>query len=252
MLKKTKTVYEVARVEGPRGPRLAVHVDSAAGQSRELSPKRLSGPSGYSTFSGVKQAIAKDHNGRSDPRSAIIDAAGDELGFIEYGHFHWFPGALARYEDMQQTPDPLGYTPSGKPVLEPDQGPYLERFRPPKYNSEVTVLVHPDSVPKAYREQLFPGWTKEDHRAAAQLMSVAAQAAESEWNKLVESSVRRHGNGDGRLISGIYREHFPEETKDTLRYLARFASDAGSASVFHHHATGARTPWRNTPLNFNR
>ncbi len=146
---------------------------------------------------------------------------------------------------------PLGETSSGKPVLEPTTGPYVERFRLPKWNSELTVLGYVQ-VPRAHAQRLFPGWTKSDHREAAEIMALASDAALAEWNKLVADAVQRYGDGDGRLISGVYREHFPEETKEALRYLAHFANDATSASAFHHYATGSRTPWQQTDMHPSR
>lgn len=95
---KTKTVYEVEQVQGPRGPRYQVRVRSGAA-TQELTPHRLSGPRGVGSLQRAKEAIVRDANARPDPRSTIVDVSGDEIGIIEYGHLYWFPGALARYAD---------------------------------------------------------------------------------------------------------------------------------------------------------
>lgn len=156
-----------------------------------------------------------------------------------------------RYLPNAAESKPLGETSSGKPVLEPTTGPYVERFRLPKWNAELTVLGYVQ-VPRGHVQRLFPEWTKADHREAAEIMALASDAALAEWNKLVADAVQRYGDGDGRLISGVYREHFPEETKEALRYLAHFANDATSASAFHHYATGSRTPWQQTDMHPSR
>jgi biotin synthase-related radical SAM superfamily protein len=39
------------------------------------------------------------------------------------------------------------------------------------------------------------------------------------YNALLNSLINKHGNGNGVLISGIYREHFTDDDKKALRKL---------------------------------
>lgn len=146
----------------------------------------------------------------------------------------------------------IGETTSGKSVMEPDSGPYQQRFRLPKWNIEPTVLMMHGKPPAHVLNQLFPGWTKEDHAEAAEIMATARDEANREWNKLVQQAVKKHGDGNGHLISGVYREHFSDTTKDVLRYLAHFAGAASNASYMHYVSTGKRTPYHQTGLHSSR
>ena len=54
-----------------------------------------------------------------------------------------------------------------------------------------------------------------------------------------------YGDGNGQLISGIYRAHFPNETKESLRMLARETSELSARSLAHWQAAGRRVEtWR--------
>ena len=48
--------------------------------------------------------------------------------------------------------------------------------------------------------------------------------ASREHVALANESLERFGNGNGTPISGVVRDHFPDEVKDRLRSLARAAS----------------------------
>ena len=56
--------------------------------------------------------------------------------------------------------------------------------------------------------------------AAANEFSRAAQASRLH-SALVRSLLDKYGDGNGRQISGVIRDHFPEKDKDTLKALCR-------------------------------
>lgn len=48
------------------------------------------------------------------------------------------------------------------------------------------------------------------------------------------------GDGDGRLIAGVLRDHFPDEMKRVLRTYARSIGDCGDWSALYWQAAGKR------------
>lgn len=57
-----------------------------------------------------------------------------------------------------------------------------------------------------------------DLQPAVVLLRLSAQY-EEQWGRTVDAALRNHGDGDGKLISGVYRSHFPETVKTGLRDL---------------------------------
>lgn len=63
----------------------------------------------------------------------------------------------------------------------------------------------------------------------------AAVRCETAWSHTVDGAIAQFGDGSGVLISGVYRDHFPETVKATLRILR---NDGNSA------IDDARAAWR--------
>jgi hypothetical protein len=73
-----------------------------------------------------------------------------------------------------------------------------------------------------------------DLARAARLFSASCKASR-DWDALVSRNLAQHGD-HGSQISGICREHFPEDVKDELRALA------AQVSGFSAQAYAARPP----------
>jgi hypothetical protein len=63
-----------------------------------------------------------------------------------------------------------------------------------------------------------------EHFAEAARLSRAHVAA-------VQAAIRRYGEGNGQLISGVARDHFPDRVKNRLRALARGVSVQNDAGI---------------------
>ena len=54
----------------------------------------------------------------------------------------------------------------------------------------------------------------------------AAVRCETAWSGTVTAALAEFGDGTGILISGVYREHFPANVKETLRILRTDGNNA--------------------------
>lgn len=128
------------------------------------------------------------------------------------------------------------YGASGKTVL--NDARYDQRYkrgRPVATYGE-TVLQNPKLMPR-----VFPEMTRTQHTARARAFRAAMPHDADAWNKLVDDAVKRYGNGDGHLISGVYRSHFPEAVKTKLRYHAYAQTLLGKAAFAHETAARMRS-----------
>ena len=117
----------------------------------------------------------------------------------------------------------------------PEPDPYRRRFRMPKWNGPITVT---DDHRLFRRLPEFSDWTKARHEGAARDYCAQASSYNQIWRELVDRSLAIYGNGDGVLISGVYRDHFPDAVKDALRVHAHGASDFSAKSLAHWRAAG--------------
>lgn len=88
-----------------------------------------------------------------------------------------------------------------------------------------------------------------DERNASALCSeinlLAAEHLRMALSHAISAALREYGDGDGRLISGVYRGHFPEEVKEVLRGLNRDINTLEDSSVFKWEIAGKRMhTWR--------
>lgn len=115
-----------------------------------------------------------------------------------------------------------------------ERDPYARRFTFPKWNRTVTV----EDEPRLFRRlPEFANWTKARHKAVAREYKAIAAVDRAIYGQCVTIAERLYGT-DGPLISGVHRDHYPEDTKETLRYFARRVGDFSSKSLAHWAAAG--------------
>jgi len=121
--------------------------------------------------------------------------------------------------------------------------PYTERIRPPKYNREMKLSSLDASNQRRYAPRYFTDWDQDDHLyAAVQQLERAAKLEEKHFHTAMKA-VERYG-GQGALIAGGLRDHWPESVKQPIREAAWAASAAMDAAHFHYAATSKRKPFR--------
>src|SRR3972149_5639746 len=90
--------------------------------------------------------------------------------------------------------------------------PYTERIRPPKYNREMKLSSLDASNQRRYAPRYFTDWDQDDHLyAAVQQLERAAKLEEKHFHTAMKA-VERYG-GQGALIAGGLRDHWPESVK---------------------------------------
>lgn len=122
--------------------------------------------------------------------------------------------------------------------------PYWETHKFPKWNRLVTVLDEPRLM---RRIPYFASMTKAEHKELAEDFARKAADLLDRHTALVQQALDDYGD-QGSLISGVIRDHFPDSVKDELRYYAHGGTLLADTSAAHHQASGARKPWRDTPL----
>jgi hypothetical protein len=120
------------------------------------------------------------------------------------------------------------------PSLDPR---YHTRVKFPKWNIQPTVLQEPRLFPR-----LFPELTKADHLRLSREFEQKEKEMMKRWIRNVDLAMLTYGDGNGRLISGVVRDHFPEKVKDKLRALAHEGVEYGDAARAHWKASGKRIP----------
>ncbi len=119
--------------------------------------------------------------------------------------------------------------------------PYLRQFTYPKWSR--TVRVTDEHKLFRYLPE-FSSWTKAQHYQEALDALQQARAIDSAYQEAVQDALRTYGS-QGSLISGIVRDHFPDEVKDLLRSRARALTYHRDRSVAHWQAAGKRLQtWR--------
>lgn len=116
----------------------------------------------------------------------------------------------------------------GTRLIAPER--YARRYRVTGWNGTVDACM----VPCVLRAEVYgQAWTRDEHDTAAEAWIRIAGDLARMWREVLAIALRDHGEGDGVLISGVYRDHFPREVKDTLRDLARAETFAWDASLAH-------------------
>lgn len=115
---------------------------------------------------------------------------------------------------------------------------YRLTFKIPKWNVRVTATMDTRAMRRAFPERVRDkAWHLDRSLRAMRLSGYAHE----EWQIRASEALRQHGDGDGVLIAGVIRDHFPPEVKEHLRGAAHTASDLRGISLAHWQAAG-KTP----------
>ena len=117
---------------------------------------------------------------------------------------------------------------------------YVRRVQMPKWNLPVTMLMEP-KVAIRYNTSWGIPTSKSAHAQRVDYFSDLAQKLDHEWNATVDLAVEAYGD-QGSLISGVYRDHFPNDVKDRLRFLAHGKTMAIDAARLHDYLSKTRSP----------
>jgi len=124
---------------------------------------------------------------------------------------------------------------------ENERDPYRRRFTFAKWTRTVTVLDEYRLFPRL-RE--FADWDKARHAKVAIEYLAVAHADRAVWTDVLRRYETLYGT-EGTLISGGFRDHWPEFAKDACRYFGQRYHDFTSRSLAHWQASGRRTAtWR--------
>lgn len=112
---------------------------------------------------------------------------------------------------------------------------YQQRFKVRGWNISPTPLHEPKLM-----HLVFPGMSKQDHERQARRAIDLAHLYDATWQGAVTQARKLYGEGDGVLIAGVYRDHFPAKVKDKLRSLAHTKSLLSAIAWAHWRAAGKR------------
>lgn len=120
--------------------------------------------------------------------------------------------------------------------------PYDLRFKPCRGWTRAITLLDDHRLFRSLPQ--FATWTKADHVREAEYALRASVRVYEVYYATVRDAEQTYGN-HGPLISGIVRDHFPEELKDTLRELCRRGNRERNRSYTHWRAAGRTVgTWR--------
>ena len=117
---------------------------------------------------------------------------------------------------------------------------YDRQVRMPKYNNTVSMLREPKVAIRHALDWGIPT-SKSAHAQKADFFADLASKMDAEWNATVSLAVEAYGD-QGSLISGVYRDHFPDDVKQRLRFLAHGKNLAADAARLHDYLSKTRSP----------
>ena len=117
---------------------------------------------------------------------------------------------------------------------------YVRQAHMPKWNGTVSMLREPKVAIRHALDWGIPT-SKSAHAQKADFFCDLARKMEDEWNATVNLAIEAYGN-QGSLISGVYRDHFPEDVKQRLRFLNSGKNLAGAACALHEYLSKTRSP----------
>jgi hypothetical protein len=117
---------------------------------------------------------------------------------------------------------------------------YARQVRMPKWSKTVSMLEEPKVAIRHVFDWGIPT-SKSAHAQKADSFHDLAVKMGDEWDATVNLAVEAYGS-QGSLISGVYRDHFPEDVKQRLRFLNSAKNLAGDASRLHEYLSTTRSP----------
>lgn len=117
---------------------------------------------------------------------------------------------------------------------------YEHRAHMPGWNGTVSMLQEPKVAIRHAHDWGIPT-SKSAHAQRADFFANLAQKLDNEWNSTVDLAVAAYGSC-GSLISGIYRDHFPSDVKNRLRFLSHGKNLAVDAARLHQYLSKTRSP----------
>ena len=108
------------------------------------------------------------------------------------------------------------------------------------YNGTVSMLREPKVAIRYALDWGIPT-SKSAHAQKADFFRELAQKMDYEWNAAVDLALKAYGDGTGSLISGVYRDHFPNDVKDRLRFLTRGKNLSADAARLHDYLSKTRS-----------
>lgn len=117
---------------------------------------------------------------------------------------------------------------------------YVRQAHMPKWNGTVSMLREP-KVAIRHAHEWGISTSKSDHAQKADFFDNLARKMEHEWNAVVDLAVDAYGNS-GPLTSGVYRDYYPEDVKQRLRFLNSGKNLANDACRLHMFLSKTRSP----------
>ena len=117
---------------------------------------------------------------------------------------------------------------------------YKRQTRMPGWNGTVSMLQEPKVAIRHVLDWGIPT-SKSGHAQKADYFTDLAQRMDREWDDTVNLAIGTYGN-HGPLISGVYRDHFPDDVKDRLRFLSHGKNLAVDAARLHLYLSKTRSP----------
>lgn len=117
---------------------------------------------------------------------------------------------------------------------------YERQVHWPKWSKTVSMLEVPQVAIKHAMDWGI-STSKSEHAQKANFFADLASKMDAEWNATANLAVEAYGD-QGSLISGVYRDHFPDDVKQRLRFLNSGKNLAADAARLHDHLSKTRSP----------
>ena len=117
---------------------------------------------------------------------------------------------------------------------------YERQAHMPKWNGTVSMLREPKVAIRHALDWGIPT-SKSAHAQKAEYFHDLALRMGDEWDATVSLAVEAYG-AQGSLISGVYRDHFPDDVKQRLRFLNSGKNLAAEACRLHEYLSKTRSP----------
>jgi len=118
---------------------------------------------------------------------------------------------------------------------------YVHTIKLRGYNGDVDMLREPKVAVRRALQWSIPT-SKHAHALRAQGLDEVSRAMEEEYQYVIDAALKRYGDGNGRLISGVIRDHFPDNVKNRLRFLAHGLPLVKDAERLHKYLSKTRSP----------